>query len=231
MFAKLSLALLVAVGATSARAQIPVTDILANVSLTQQLASWAQQYGQMAQQYQQMVQQYQVLQQQYGAITGGRGMQGIAGLSYQQRNYIPDNYASLTNDNSADYQAIARANEVLSSSALNAMTPQQRQIIESGRRAAAIGQTSARTAYQSTSQGFSRLQGLIDAIGGATDAKAIADLQGRVSGEQAMLANEQNKLLALQQVQAADRAAAEQMRLETAIRQRGRMDSLSTVNY
>jgi type IV secretion system protein VirB5 len=66
---------------------------------------------------------------------------------------------------------------------------------------------------------FSDLQGLIDAIDGANDQKAILDLQARIAGEQALLENERIKLAAIQAEAEAQRRmqerAALQMRLNT----------------
>jgi len=62
---------------------------------------------------------------------------------------------------------------------------------------------------------------LIDRIGTAGDAKAIADLQGRIAAEQAMLANESVKLQTLAYSAEATRVSAEVARREAVIRGHG----------
>ena len=62
---------------------------------------------------------------------------------------------------------------------------------------------------------------LIGQIGAAQDAKAIAELQGRIGAEQAMLANETIKLVALAQVGGADREARELARRESVLQNHG----------
>ena len=59
--------------------------------------------------------------------------------------------------------------------------------------------STSRQALEVTSERFASLQQLIDAIPGATDPKAVLDLQARIAAEQAMLQNEQTKLMVLYQ--------------------------------
>ena len=94
----------------------------------------------------------------------------------------------------AQVQAAMNANAVLSSAQMRALSPRQQQILVQGRKAAAMTQVMSQAAYQNTSQRFTAIQQLINAIGGARDTKAIQDLHGRIAAEQAMLQNEQTKL-------------------------------------
>lgn len=196
-----------------ARAGIPVIDITAVMNLIQQIAYWQQQITAMTNQLNQ-------LQQTYNSMTGGRGMEGLLPMSNLQRNYLPPDYSELmqvVNGSSSTYaglssqlQSIMAANAVLSNTQMGAMSPQQRQTVESGRRASAMLSSFTQSAYQNTSQRFAALQGLIGMIGGASDLKAIQDLQGRVNAEQTMLTNEQTKLQTLYQVAQAEQWAQQQ---------------------
>ena len=62
----------------------------------------------------------------------------------------------------------------------------------------------AQRAFTNAGQRFAALQSLVNAIGNAPDAKAIADLQGRIAAEEAMLGNEQAKLATLYQAAQAE---------------------------
>jgi type IV secretion system protein VirB5 len=196
-----------------AHAGIPVIDVTAIANLIQQILYWQQQITAMSNQLNQ-------LRQTYSAMTGGRGMENLLPMTNAMRNYLPENYADLmavANGSSTTYsglasqvQAAVSANAILSSTDLSAMTPAMRQTVEDGRRAAAMLGTLNQAAYKNTSTRFGALQSLITMIGGANDVKAMADLQGRVASEQAMLNNEQTKLQTLQQVMLAEKYAQDQ---------------------
>lgn len=194
------------------RAQgIPVIDIAAVLQLMQQVQYWMQQI-------QLMKTQLDQLQQTHAAVTGARGMQNL--LSDSMRNYLPPDWTQIIgvlNSNSATYSGLANqaravmdANAILSRTQLNALSPEQRQMVEQGRKSVAMMQVMSRVAYQHTSQRFSAIQQLINAIAGAADVKAIQDLQGRIAAEQAMLQNEQTKLQVLSQAAQAEQWAQQQ---------------------
>jgi P-type DNA transfer protein VirB5 len=217
-----------------ARAGIPVIDVANLAQAIQQVLSWVQQYQQMTTQLQQQVQQIQ-------AITGGRGMEALMPMTNAARNYLPPDYAQLmqaVNGASATYaglsgqvQSITAANAVLSNAQLGTMTPQMRQVVEDGRKSAAMLSAMTGSAQQNTSQRFAALQQLITQIGAAGDDKAIQDLQGRIVAEQAMLTNEQTKLQALYQTAQAEQLALQQRQRESAIRQIGSINNLPPLRY
>jgi type IV secretion system protein VirB5 len=225
------LVLLLAIAALAtptAHAGIPVIDRTAVANLIQQVAYWQQQLAGMASQLNQ-------LQQTHASMNGGRGMQNLLPMTTQQRNYLPPSYGELmntVNGNSVTYsglstqiQSAMTANAVLSSTQLANLTPEIRQLVEAGRRSAAVAQALSQTAYQNTSLRFAALQQLISMIGAAPDLKAIEDLQGRVNAEQAMLVNEQNKLQALYQVAQAEQWAQQQRLREQVIVNHGGFES------
>jgi type IV secretion system protein VirB5 len=227
-------ALVVGLAPLQARAGIPVIDLANLAQAVQQVAAWLQQY-------QQMVQQLQQLQAQYQAITGPRGMENLLQMTNAQRNYLPPDYAQLmqaVNGTSATYaglsgqvQSITAANAVLSNAQLGTMTPQMRQVVEDGRKSAAMLSALTGSAQQNSSQRFASLQQLITQIGAAGDAKAIQDLQGRIIAEQAMLTNEQNKMQALYETARAQELAQRQRARENAIQQIGSIDNLPPLRY
>ena len=212
------------------RAQgIPVIDIAAIVQLIQQIQYWQQQI-------QAMTNQLNQLQQSYQAITGGRGMETLLPYTPMARNYMPQTWndvLAVLNGTSVPYSGIASqvqtavtANSVLTAAQIGAMTPQMQQYVQDGRQAAALLQVMTRGAQENTSQRFGALQQLINMVGAVGDDKAVQDLQARISAEQTMLTNEQNKLQALYQTAQAENMAREQRGRELAIRQIGSVTAL-----
>lgn len=225
---------LIGVGAVPARAAMPVIDIRAIAQAIQQVQSWKSQLAGMTNQLNQLRSQYQ-------AITGTRGMQNLLKLTPAARNYLPPSWSELlavANGASGSYaglsskvRAAISANAILSSADLARLSPTQRARIEEGRKAAALVQVMSQRAYEGTSERFTALQGLIDSIGRATDQKAIDDLTARIGSEQAMLANEQAKLVSLAQMTEADREARRQRERETVLKGIGSASALPAVSY
>jgi type IV secretion system protein VirB5 len=225
---------MLAIAPMSAKAGIPVIDVTAIANLIQQIGYWKEQIAAMGTQLTQ-------LQQTHAALTGTRGMQSLLPTTPLQRNYLPPDYTELmntVNGRSTTYAGLAgqiqsaiAANAVLSGAQLGSMTPQMREFVENGRRSSAMAAALSQSAYQNTSQRFAALQQLITMIGAAGDAKAIQDLQGRVSAEQAMLQNEQIKLQTLYQMAQADQWAQQQRARERAMSDVGSVNLLSPVPY
>lgn len=227
--------------ATPSRAGIPVIDFANLAQAIQQVISWAQQYQQMAQQINQLRQTYAQLQQAYAAITGGRGMEALMPLSAAARNYLPSDYGQMlevVNNASVTYsglasqmQRIMNSRAVLSPDQLGALSAQAQQAVNQGRRAAAMLDMLTQQAQQNSSQRFTDLQGLINAIGGAADDKAVQDLQARIVAEQAMTINEQTKLQAMYQMAQAQDMQRQQTNREGAVGQLGRQSGLSALTW
>jgi hypothetical protein len=217
-----------------ARAGIPVIDAANLAQQIQQVMSWVQQFKQMAQQITQ-------LQQAYAAITGGRGMEALMPMSNLARNYLPEDYSELANvmnNASVTYSGMAtqvrgimNTHAVLSKGQVGGMTGQAQQVINLGRQSAALLETISREAQRNSSQRMNAQQQLITAIGGASDDKAIQDLQGRIAAEQAMLTADQTKLQAMYQLAQAQELQRQQMTREVSIAQIGNAASLPAVSH
>jgi type IV secretion system protein VirB5 len=222
MVASALLALSLASG--RADAMIPVIDVAAVTQLLQQMLSWEEQLRGMQQQLSQ-------LQQTYAAMTGARGMQSVLAISPQARNYLPTDWAALQDvvaGTGSAYADLARAvraqvaaNAVLKPTEVTRFSADLQALLVAERLAVASGQTLNRAAFARTSDRFTSLQTLIDRIGAAPDAKAIAELQGRIGAEQAMVANEGLKLAALVQVGAAESDARALARREQVVANHG----------
>lgn len=181
----------------AAYAQFAVIDVASVTQLVQQAQTLTGQLeaarGQLAQ-----------AQAQYQAMTGDRGMQSL--LSGIVRNYLPTNWSQLSAvlGGSGDYGGLAEtmqaslgANAILSAPQLALLTPDERSQINLGRQSIALLQALTQDALSNTSERFSAVQQLINAIPTARDPKGILDLQARIGAEQGMLQNEQNKLQVL----------------------------------
>ncbi|MGH8260717.1 MAG: type IV secretion system protein, partial [Steroidobacteraceae bacterium] len=86
-------------------------------------------------------------------------------------------------------------------------------------------QAIADEALSNASGRFDSLQQLITAIGGATDQKAILDLNARIAAEHAMLQYEQTKLDVLQRALDSQQAADRLQAREQIVALHGRFDS------
>jgi type IV secretion system protein VirB5 len=230
-----ALALVALLGLSNpAHAQWAVFDAANFAQLLQQVNYWQQQIKAMQAQVGQ-------LQQTYSAITGPRGMQALVPLTFAARNYLPPDLANLTavlNQSSVLYAALSNAqsqtvaaNAVLSPAAIAALSPANQQLLAQRRRNAALIQTLGQSALQTTSARFQTLQTLISSIGAAQDSKAIADLQGRIVAEQAMLTNDQSKLETLFQLSEAQRRLTDQRADELGIQAVGKASQLAPVAY
>ncbi len=211
-----------------AQAQWAVIDVASIQQLMVQIQYWKQQIEGMQSHLAQ-------LKQTHAALTGDRGMQGLLPTTDLQRNYLPkdwDEMLKVLDGTSAQYEALSaavRANmnarAVLSDARLADMSAPERDAVMRARQSAAAATATAQRAFTNAGQRFSALQSLVTAIGNAPDAKAIADLEARISAEQAMLDNEQAKLTTLQQAAQAEQWAQAAELREAAIAGHGQFDT------
>lgn len=174
---------------------------------------------------------------QYESMTGGRGMERL--LAGTTRNYLPADwqaleaalrgvqggYAALA----GDLDAAIRNNAILTPEQLARISLQEREQLEAARRSVALFQVTSRQALEASSQRFTSLQRLIDAIPTATDTKAALDLQARIAAEQTMLQNENTKLMVLHQATQAEERALQQRARELAIANIGSLRRLPPI--
>ena len=193
-----------------AQAQWAVIDVASIQQLVMQINYWKQQIVGMQNQLNQ-------LKQTHAALTGDRGMQALLPTSDAQRNYLPEDWAEMLkvlDGTSNSYRGLSAAvasaidaRKVLSDARLASLGPAERDSLVKARQSASAAAVMAQRAFANAGQRFAALQGLVDAIGNAPDAKAIADLQGRIAAEEAMLDNEQAKLATLYQAAQAEQWA------------------------
>jgi type IV secretion system protein VirB5 len=207
-------------GPPRAEAAMAVIDVAAIRQLVAQVNYWRQQIDAMQRELDQ-------LRETHAALTGPRGMETLLPFADAERNYLPRDWAGVAQvlaGQSGQYRALADAVEagvearaVLTPARLTAMTEAERTSVLEARRAATGLAVMTREAYAQAGARFAVLAQLVNAIGSAEDAKAIADLQGRIAAEQAMLENEQAKLALLAQAAESERWVREQELRELAL--------------
>jgi type IV secretion system protein VirB5 len=177
--------------------------------------------------------QLQQLQAQYRSLTGSRGMQSLLGGSV--RNYLPTQWpqlASIMNGQTGgftllaqSYQANLQNDALLSAAQLRTLSPPGQQQLLLDRQPVALLQALTQSELNATSARFSSLQQLIDAMGAATDPKAVLDLQARIAAEQSMLQNDQSKLQVLFQATVAQQWYVQQHDREQTLAEQGQFQS------
>ncbi|VDO18426.1 unnamed protein product, partial [Brugia timori] len=130
-----------------ARAGIPVIDFAAIANLIQQIMYWQQQISAMQKQFDELKASKEQLKQTYESMSGSRGMEQLLATSDAARNYLPSNYADLRRSLdtpvpgyaglSEQVRSIVSANSVLSTTQMDALSPELRQLVEQGRQSAA----------------------------------------------------------------------------------------------
>jgi type IV secretion system protein VirB5 len=218
--------------APPSHAQWAVVDVGAITQLIQEVNYWKQQIQGMSSQLNQ-------LQSTYSAMTGNRGMQNLLPQTPQTRNYLPTNWQGLMaalNGLSGSYGVLSvqlnstlAANAILTPAQLSRLSSQEQAQLQSSRNSAALMQATSQQALQASSQRFTSLQQLINAIPSATDQKGALDLQARIAAEQAMLQNEQAKIQTLNQALQADERARQQRAQELSISNFGSLRNLPPI--
>jgi type IV secretion system protein VirB5 len=193
-----------------------------------------------------LVDQYKTLQEQLTtaqshlqALTGKRGMERL--LAGTVRNYLPPDWRALIDavagagwaygEFSDNARGFLEANAILTEEELARLSPEERAHIEATRRSTAMLQALTQEALSATSGRFESIQQLIDAIPGASDPKAIMDLQARIQAEQGMLANDSSKLHVLFEAVKGEQAAQRLQLREQGIADVGSLDELTPVAF
>lgn len=195
---------------TSAHAGIPVIDAANLMQSIQQVIAWAQQYQQMAQQYQQQVQQYQ-------SVTGVRNLGDILN-NPALRNVVDPNFLNMMQSIQTMGQGgLSGAAQVIRNASLiyncADRVGENRRTCESFLSLNAQTMANQQNALNLMTQRIGQIQGLQSRINTTGDPKAIAELQARISAEQAQIANDANRVAVMQAyAEAQDRAMQQQIK-------------------
>lgn len=217
---KLSASCILAVGiaaSSAAFAQIPVTD---GASIAKSVENQIETMAKWKMQYDQMVSQIDQMKQQYAAVTGARGM-GELFNNPQLRDYLPQDWQGVYDSvKSGGYAGLSgRAESIYNDNkAYDACagftSNEQRMNCEAQAVKGAQDKAFALDAYDAAKNRLSQIDLLMQQINRTQDPKAIAELQGRIAAEQAMIQNEQTKLQMYQMVAAAEDRLQEQRQRE-----------------
>nr|WP_017173536.1 P-type DNA transfer protein VirB5 [Xanthomonas phaseoli] len=208
----------------TAFAGVPVTVIADVPAITNQIetmAKWKAQYDQMVSQINQM-------QKQYDAVTGPRGLGQIMN-NPALRDYLPSDWQKVYdsvrtggyNGLSGSAAAIHDANKVFDACGRMAAGA-QRTACEAAAVKPAQDKAFAGEAYAAAKSRLDQINSLMGQINQTQDPKVIAELQGRIASEQAMIANEQTKLQLFQMMAQADEKLQEQRQREINAKQLAR---------
>lgn len=222
----LTLALAVAIFAVApAFAQIPVTD---GASIATNIANQVQTIAKWKLQYEQMLSQIKQMEQQYKSLTGARGL-GAIFQKPELRDYLPDDwqnvydnvrnggYSGLTGSAQAIYDASKFFDACAFHSAVESPTELQLAAQKACEAKAVKGSQDkafALEAFEDAKSRLDQINQLMGAINNTDDPKSIAELQGRIAAEQAMIQNEQIKLQMYAMVAAAEDRLHEQRQRE-----------------
>lgn len=202
---------------SQALAQIPVTDGAAIKTSVQQqvetMAKWKLQYDQMVSQIDQMKQEYQ-------SITGVRGLGDVLN-NPALRDYLPEDWQGVYDSvKSGGYAGLSgRAGQVYNDNKIydicvNHTDAQSRISCEAQAVKGAQDKAFALDAYDKAKERLGQIDALMQEINRTRDPKSIAELQGRIAAEQALIQNEQTKLQMYSMVASAEDRLQQQRQRE-----------------
>ena len=211
-------------------AGIPTIDVAAIAQAVKQVQAWAQQY-------QQMTDQAQQLQKQIDGGTGGRGMSALQNdPEYQKarRTLPPDAQQVLGLSSGGSYGNLAGSisNIKKSASTLNSSSftsPAAANQWDADLTQASTNQAISMQAYSDAAPRLQNIENLMAQISQTQDPKAIAELQVRMSAEQAIIQNEQNRVQALALLVASQEKMSQLKAREVSIRSAGSLDRIRKI--
>ncbi|WP_263224454.1 P-type DNA transfer protein VirB5 [Pseudomonas alabamensis] len=160
------------------------------------------------------------MKQQYGALTGARGL-GRVFDDPQLRDYLPQDWQAV-------YEAVKRggysglnsragsiyADNKVFDACESLVQDQQRDACRAQAVKPSQDKAFALEAYEQAAARLRQIDQLMGQINQTQDPKGIAELQGRIAAEQAMIQNEQTKLQMFQMVAEAEGKIQEQQQRE-----------------
>jgi type IV secretion system protein VirB5 len=171
-------------------------------------------------QYDQMTSQINQLKAEYDSMTGSRGLGQIMN-NEELKNYLPSDWQEVYDAvKEGGYEGLTgTAKDVYESNrvfdACASLTIEdQRLACEARAVKPAQDKGFALDAYEKAKDRLNQIDQLMTQIDATTDPKEIAELQGRIASEQAMIANEQTKLQLYAMVARAEDRVQQQRRRE-----------------
>lgn len=209
-FKKFSLAIVAALSlgvSAPSMAQIPVTDA---ASIATEVMNHVEDIAKYVEQISQLKAQLDQMKQQYEALTGSRNLGAILN-DPKFKSYLPADwqnvydsvrtggYSSLSGTAKAIYDAVKKYDSC-------EYLPKEDEKIACQARAVKAAQDKAFAvdAFDRSKERLTQIEQLMNRINSTDDPKAIAELQGRIASEQAMIQNEATKLQMFQMIAAAE---------------------------
>jgi len=206
----------------NAHAQIPVTVTTQASDSPMTMAEFSANMTRWGTQVQQMTSQIEQMKRQYDAITGIRNLGDVLN-NPALRNYLGDDWQKSYDDLGKGYNGLSASAKSIydkykvfdrCSSMTNAANKAS---CYSRSMRAANDKATWSKAFDSAKSRISQIEGLMAKINTTSDAKAIAELQGRIQAEQALVTNQQTMLTLQKQIVEAEREImADQERQEMA---------------
>ena len=188
-----------------AGAQIPVTDAALNIQTqTNQTANFAKYVEQVTQ----LKNQLEQAKKQYEALTGVRGL-GDLFNNPALRQYLPKDWTGLYDAvQGGDVAGISgRVQDIIDKNNSGSIASMSADVRARQQRLGAVNKATGLAGFEAAMQRADQIQSLIGQINGTSDPKAIAELQARIAGEQAQVANEIAKLQLVSMLQQAEEKA------------------------
>lgn len=198
-------------------AQIPVTDA---ASIATDVMNHIEDIAKYVEQITQLKNQLDQMKQQYQALTGSRNLGAILNDA-KFKDYLPADwqnvydsvrtggYSSLSGTAKAIYDATKKYDACERIKIADEKIACQARAIK-----AAQDKAFAVDAFDRSKERLTQIEQLMNRINSTDDPKAIAELQGRIASEQAMIQNEATKLQMFQMIAAAEDKINEQQQRE-----------------
>ncbi len=193
-------------------AQIPVTDVASLSQQIQQVTAWAQQLAQMKTQLEQQ-------RQLYASISGSRGLGQLLN-DPALKNLLPADWQQVYNAvQKGGYAGLTGAGKAIrDATAIYSCTGKTGSTLDLCNRdlnITAQNKANAQAAYDAAGKRLDNIQNLMGQIDATTDAKSIQELQTRMQAEQAMIQNEQTKLMMFKMIVESEEKLISQQKRET----------------
>jgi len=211
----IALSVCLALSAFHSAAQIPVTD---GANLGANLNQHVESMAKFLEQVNALNTQIQQAKDHYNALTGRRGY-GDLFNDPELRNSLPPNWMELYDAvQSGQIAGISgRVDQLMEADRAGTIGEMNEDISTRQARMGAVNRAVGEAGFETALRRTEQIQHLIEAIGTTNDPKAIAELQARIAGEQALVANEMAKLQLVKMLQ-----DAEQQRVQARANERFR---------
>lgn len=197
--------------ASTAQAQgIPTYD---NTAVLQAI----EQFKRMKEQLDTARQQLSEAQRLHDSMSGTRGLGDLL-RNNDLREFLPEDMAAIYDStNRGGLEGIQGGiDEVLRNERISTSNPHEAQqsVLQREREMAAANKAMGQKAYEGAQKRLDQVEQLMNEISDTQDQKAISELQARLSGEQAAIQNEVQKIALVEQLQIAESKLIEQQKDE-----------------